>query len=276
MKIVAKTVDDIDKIVEQLQNSGTKKYDVQRSGNLVKVVQDEDTRVWYVSHEMNNARMLFAHIDCDILDLQGLDTSEFSTMHGMFLDATVETGISLLDKDTSNVRDMSEMFEGCKTLLMNLSGIDTSFVSNMGDMFRNCQAPGLDLSSFDTSHVESMHGMFMNYFAGPINLSSFDTGEVRDMSYMFYNCRCYDLDLASFDFSKVLRYEGMFERCECQFIDLTKSKTGTDLFMDAVDGDVVVANAFLDCDAEVRLSKNLQYIEGYLWRQSKDIKTIIV
>lgn len=63
--------------------------------------------------------------------------------------------------DTSNVTDMSSMFNMCGSLTeLNLSSFDTSNVTNMQSMFWRSALIDLDLSSFNTSNVTDMRGMF--------------------------------------------------------------------------------------------------------------------
>ena len=66
--------------------------------------------------------------------------------------------------DTSNVVDMSQMFNWCNKLgQLDLSNFNTTNVRNMTQMFFNCSGmQKLDLSSFDTSNVNNMIAMFYN------------------------------------------------------------------------------------------------------------------
>ncbi len=67
--------------------------------------------------------------------------------------------------DTSNVTDMSSMFDGCESLQK------------------------LDVSNFDTSNVTDMYGMFYNCSSlQELDVSIFDTSNVTDMSAMFFSC----------------------------------------------------------------------------------------
>ena len=70
--------------------------------------------------------------------------------------------IILDEYDTSNVTDMSCMFDGCSSLeSLDLSGFDTSNVTDMFNMFYGCSSlESLDLSDFDTSNVTDMSKMF--------------------------------------------------------------------------------------------------------------------
>ena len=72
------------------------------------------------------------------------------------------TNLIFKDVDTSNVTDMSNMFNYCNALTsLDLSGWNTSNVNNMRNMFSGCGAlTSLDLSGWDTSNVTDMNSMF--------------------------------------------------------------------------------------------------------------------
>ena len=75
------------------------------------------------------------------------------------------TNLIFKDVDTSNVTNMSDMFNYCRKLTsLNLSGCDTSNVTYMNRMFYYC--------------------IFLNY----LDLSGWDTSNVTEMSSMFYKC----------------------------------------------------------------------------------------
>ena len=119
--------------------------------------------------------------------------------------------------DTSNVTDMSYMFNNCNTISnIDLSSFNTSNVTDMNNMFCNCRnLTSLDLSSFNTNKVTDMNSMFFdcnNLIT--LNLSNFDTSNVIDMEGMF--CQCYKLkglDLRNFDTSNVINMKNMFADC---------------------------------------------------------------
>ncbi len=116
--------------------------------------------------------------------------------------------------DTSNVTNMSNMFQNCKGIKkLDLSSFDTSNVTNMSGMFNGCQyITSLNLSSFNTGKVENMSKMFsVCQDLTPLDLSNFDTRKVENMSCMFEQCyQLTSLDLLNFDTSKVKDMSGMF------------------------------------------------------------------
>lgn len=73
--------------------------------------------------------------------------------------------IRLFSLDSSNITDMSEMFDGCTNFVSIAGYIDCGAVTNMNYMFRNCTS----LSMIQTEHLINNHN-------------------VTDMTGMYYNC----------------------------------------------------------------------------------------
>lgn len=126
-----------------------------------------------------------------IENLKLLDTSEVTSMRGMFMDCPKLTSLDVSGFDTSEVDNMESMFWGCKGLTnLDVSNFDTSHVTNTGKMFQGCSGlTSLDVSNFDTSKVTDMSGMF-NVCRGltSLDLSNFDTSKVTHIKEMFRAC----------------------------------------------------------------------------------------
>ena len=95
----------------------------------------------------------------------------------------------------SNIINMSYMFFNCKALSFLPKFIydcATSNVKDMSNMFNGCESlNGIDeISDWDTSKVESMCKTFYGCksLENLKNILKWDTKNVTDMSYMFYNC----------------------------------------------------------------------------------------
>ena len=150
--------------------------------------------------------------------LEHLNTSQVTSMSGLFSGCGSLTSLDLTCFDTSKVTDMGWMFEGCGSLTsLDLTRFDTSKVTDMGWMFSGCGSlTSLDLTRFDTSQVTDMEEMFSGCESlTALDLSSFDTSEVSYMRGMFYSCKSLTaLDLSSFDTSNVTDMRGMFYSCE--------------------------------------------------------------
>ncbi len=105
------------------------------------------------------------------------------------------TSIDLSALDTSEVTNMSEMFEGCSNLTsLDVSNFEISKVTDMSSMFMSCSGlTSLDVSNFDTSNVINMYGMFAFCDSlTSLDVSNFDTSKVTNMVTMFCECPAWD------------------------------------------------------------------------------------
>ena len=172
-----------------------------------------------------------------------LDTSLVTSMASTFKGCS-NLKLSCTSWDTSNVTDMSRMFENSRVSSnADLSGWDTSNVTNMSNMFRSASVYRFTVTNWDTSHVTNMSGMFSGYslssyrsldvskwdtssvtnmsnmFSGrehltSLDVSKWDTSSVTNMSYMFSGCNELEsLDVSAWDTSQVTSMSSMFERC---------------------------------------------------------------
>lgn len=119
--------------------------------------------------------------------------------------------------DTSNVTDMSAMFQYCENLThLDISSFDTGQVTDMTAMFNECKnLTWLNVSSFNTSQVTNMRGMFCDCKSlEQLDVSTFDTSQVTNMYWMFMGCESLtQLDVSNFDTSQVTDMEWMFADC---------------------------------------------------------------
>ena len=154
------------------------------------------------------------------LDLTNFDTSNVTDMENMFNCCNELKEIKGLNKfNTSKVITIQGMFQGCwKLMYLDFSNFDTSNVSNMSFMFNYCvelkEIKGLN--KFKTSKVTNMQRMFQGCrILISLDLISFDTSNVTDMQFMFNEC--HELKeikgLNKFNTSKVTNMKAIF--CEC-------------------------------------------------------------
>ncbi len=89
--------------------------------------------------------------------------------------------------NTSEVTSMYGMFRGCYALTsIDVSHFDTQNVTDMGWMFYNCrEVQSLDMSGWNTANVERMNVMFSDFGAKTLDLSSWNTAKVKTMPQMF-------------------------------------------------------------------------------------------
>ena len=150
--------------------------------------------------------------------MENINTSEMTTMSGMFQGCTMLKEIDLSHSNTEKVKDMGDMFFMCESLeFLDLRSFKTDHLENTANMFYGCSLlEGINISSFNTANVTDMSGMFMECSAlKEIDLSRFNTGNVTDMPQMFADCEnITSLDLRSFNMDKVEIVSEMFYGCE--------------------------------------------------------------
>ena len=161
--------------------------------------------------------------EIDTLDLNGFNTKNVTNMHAMFFSMTKLKNINLKNFDTSNVTFMNDMFGGGNSLTtLDLSSFNTRNVTNIGGMFTsfNVNIPGFadtNLNNiifgqnFDTSNVTDMHDMFSGTKFKELDLTCFNTANVLTTFHMFNNCPNLEtLNICSFNTSKTTSMDGMF------------------------------------------------------------------
>ena len=147
------------------------------------------------------------------IDLSKFNTSNVTTMAAMFMDDASLTSLNLSNFDTSNVTNMSYMFSGCNSLTsLDLSSFNTNKVTTMGALFlNNASLTSLNISSFNTSNVTDMFAMFMGCESlTSLNISNLDTKKVTNMQFMFSSLKLTSLDLSNIDTSSVTSIDSMF------------------------------------------------------------------
>ena len=137
-------------------------------------------------------------------------------MSSLFKNCTA-TNICLASFKTSNVTDMSSMFEGCSKLTsLDLTTFNTENVQNNCSMFKDCSSlTSLTFGNFYVGFSTNLSAMFQGCSAlTSVDLSKFNTANVIDMQYMFDGCKSLaSLDVSMFDTGNVLNMCNMFSGC---------------------------------------------------------------
>ena len=117
-------------------------------------------------------------------------------------------------------------FENCekgenfikKATELDVSNLDISNMRNMSQMFNGYKnITSLDLSSWDVSNVEEMVGMFDSCYSITTfgDISNWNTSNLRDARSMFGSCRgLTSLDLSNWDVNNLNDMYNMFASCE--------------------------------------------------------------
>jgi len=112
--------------------------------------------------------------------------------------------------NTSNVRDISHMFESDLDFNQDIGSWDTSSVTDMSSIFRDARRFNQDISRWKTSKVTDMSSMFVNVYIFNYDISSWDTSSVTNMNKMFYDAYSFNQDIGSWDVSNVTDMYKMF------------------------------------------------------------------
>lgn len=159
--------------------------------------------------------------------IEHLNTSETTSMKGMFSECVVKNTMNLSALNTSKVKNMSNMFDKAQIPSVSLSGLDCSEVTDMEAMFMNAKISQIDLTGLRTSKLTNMECMFEGcQIKDNLDLSGFNTEKVTSMSSLFRNCTATDICLTSFNTSNVTNMSSMFSGCsKLTSLDLTKFNT---------------------------------------------------
>ena len=159
-------------------------------------------------------RMFYKLNNITDINFSNFNTSSVKDMQYMFDGCTSLVSLNLNNFDTSHVENMKAMLSDLYSIkFLDLSNFNTSSVKDMQYMFYGCTSlVSLNLNNFDTSHVEDMYSMFYNLISLTfLDLSNFNTSSVKDMGYMFYGCTSLvSLNLDNFDTSHVEDMRSMF------------------------------------------------------------------
>ena len=167
------------------------------------------------------------------IDLSNFNTSNVTDMSFMFNTCRNLREIKGINQlKTNNVISLNGMFQDCNELEhLDLSNWNTSKVSNMGYMFNKCKKLKKikGINEFITKEVRTIRAMFkeckeLEY----LDLSSFDTSNVNDMSFIFSECiKLKEIKgINNFVTKKVINMCSMFRFCyELDYLDLSNFDT---------------------------------------------------
>ena len=184
------------------------------------------------------------------IDVSGWDTSNVTSMYGMFLDCASLTQLDVSSLDASKVTDFESFAGQCKSLeKIDVTNLVKSSCQTLGGMIHGSasffyndvslkEIVGLD--TWDTSNVKGMSLLFYSCESlTSLDLSSWDTSNVTDMGNMFYRCHKLEtVDLSSWDTSNVTSMYGMFSSCfalkqlEIAHFNTSKVKSIANMFGD--------------------------------------------
>jgi surface protein len=141
------------------------------------------------------------------IDFSRWDTSNVTSMKGMFFGCRTFTGKGFGNWDVSRVTDMGYMFSQCYNLEADLSKWDTSNVTNMGYMFdQSLHTGGGALPNAYNSRSYYNYKITWNVKG----FEEWDVSNVTNMECMFRLVKLADVDLGKWDVSRVTKMREMF------------------------------------------------------------------
>ncbi|MCW4470535.1 BspA family leucine-rich repeat surface protein [Flavobacterium sp. MFBS3-15] len=156
-----------------------------------------------------------AFYGCMYLDITAADVPNFSgvtSMAQMFQFCLALNGPANIGSwDTSNVTDMSNLFNGNTVFNQNISGWNTGSVTDMMNMFASASAFNQPIGNWDVSSVTNMNYMFGSATSFNRDLTNWDTSSVTNMFGMFQGATSFNGDLSGWDTSNVTEMQSMFQ-----------------------------------------------------------------
>ena len=112
--------------------------------------------------------------------------------------------------DTSQITDMSLLFNDYTTFNLDISKWDVSHVTNMSQMFKGLTNFDQDISGWDVSKVNDMSEMFKEATSFNQDISGWDVSKVNDMSEMFKEATNFNQELRYWNLPSNVNLNQMF------------------------------------------------------------------
>ena len=171
-----------EKVVCDDSNLGKKVFIVNKNTKLGKII--------YVAKDGNDVRYALSKYE-EHIQANDICTTNVTNMSGMFNDEPMFNQ-PLNNWDTSNVTNMNSMFSGAMEFNQPLNSWDTSNVKDMNSMFRDAVQFNQPLNSWDTSNVTNMKNMFSGATEFNQPLDTWDTSKLENKEEMFFGTKYYE------------------------------------------------------------------------------------
>ncbi len=131
--------------------------------------------------------------NCTKMNLSKLNTSNVTNMTRMFNNCSVLIALDVSFFDTAKVESFSYMFAHCNNLteITGVGKLVKDSATSLTSMFHSCSSlTALDLSNYETKNVTNMSSMFNSCSKlQTLNISGFNATSATNVSSMFTNCR---------------------------------------------------------------------------------------
>ena len=166
-----------------------------------------------ISNLVTDLNTTFYHAASFNQDLSGWNTSNVTTMNGMFganWSSPSAFNGNISTWDTSKVTDMSGMFAHARSFNQNISGWNTSKVTTISSMFTGATSFNQSIATWDTSKVTNMNNLFNGATSFNQNISAWNTGSVTTMNSMFYDATSFNQNISTWNTANVTDMHWMF------------------------------------------------------------------
>ena len=165
-------------------------------------------------YQPRNKEELKKLVDDESIYLGDIDTSLITDMSILFYESLRKDFKGIEKWDTSNVKNMQNMFTDAVYFNHNIEKWNVSKVENMGAMFLRCLDFNQPLNDWNVSNVKYMDAMFAGAESFNMPLDKWNTCNVFDMRAMFNMALNFNQDLNNWDTSNVENMNGMFSQAK--------------------------------------------------------------
>ena len=178
-----------------------------RTINIMEIEPGETIRLVFSTPPTTLANLFYNMTKIKSVDLSHFNTTELTDMSHLFDGCTELEAITFGNSfNKTKVANMSHLFYNCISLIsINLSKLNTESVTKMSYLFAYCSGlTEINLNTFNTENVEKMEGMFMKCEKlTSLNLAKFKTPSLKKMTLMFSGCSSLlALDISNFNLTK--------------------------------------------------------------------------
>ena len=194
-------------------------------------INNNDTKVRlfgsnFIINNKNKCKMIIEGNEMEIketfeinnLQIKLIGINNITNACQMFYCSSLHSIPDLPKWNTSNIKDMSQMFRECKSLVSfpDISNWDTSNVQDMNCIFAQCYSLQSlpDISRWDTRNVNNMSHLFWScsLLQSLPDISKWNTDNVKKMACMFDGCSSLQSlpDISKWNTSNVIEMNYMF------------------------------------------------------------------
>ena len=190
------------------------KYKPQTKEELKKLVEDESIYLGDIDTSLitDMSNLFHESLRKDFKGIEKWDTSNVKDMHNMFTDA-VYFNHNIEKWNVSKVENMGAMFLRCLDFNQPLNDWNVSNVKDMGAMFAGAESFNMPLNKWNTCNVFDMRAMFNMALNFNQDLNNWDTSNVENMNGMFSQAKNFNQPLDKWNTSNVKTMQLMFNGC---------------------------------------------------------------